>query len=571
MLEDAVEHLSRRVLEARKKTLGFLPADVSKPVVAICNSYSELNLAHLGFNYVSQKIREGVLMAGGMPIEFGLPAICDSMPRGKTSEKYVLPAREAMADAIEIYIATHAVFDAMVCVGTCDKVLPAILIAAARLNIPTVVVTGGPQIAALNHGMSHDTCAKLNRNRRVKLDPEKMIDEKRVKSMLLSGELTDEEFVELYYATNSNIGICRPYATAGTMNYFTESLGLALTGSALVPELSMEKTAYAKRAGETAVQLARAGIRARDIITRGSLENAIRGLVATGGAMNGVMHALAVANSAGIAMDYEDIERLAETTPFLIDLKNQHALDMTRFRAGGGILGVMKRLGDLVDRNAMTVDGRSLGELIDDTGELNSAIRTREAPLAPRGGIRVLKGSLAPRGALFNVSNIGSDRLKVEHRRRAAVFDSHEQFVAGLAVGLPYPDAAVVIRYEGPKGGPGMRETHRISEVIAHMNALGSDFLLITDGRYSGASDGFIIGYLAPEAAEPGAPLALVEDGDEIVVDIPQNRLDLNVPGEILAERARRFCPPVPDPLSDFPYLARYRRLVGPVDRGAIT
>jgi dihydroxy-acid dehydratase len=569
-IEDPIQKLSEGVVAARKKTLGFLNEDLAKPVVAICNSFSELNLAHLNFNNIAQKIREGVLMSGGAPVEFGMIAMCDSMAHGRLQEKYVLPAREIMADSIEAYINAHGVFDGMVCIGTCDKVLPAMLIAAARVNIPTVVVTGGPQFPALNQHVNQQCCASIRSRRRVDADPERMHDEKYIKALYLEEKITAEEFIDLYYSTNSNVGICRPYATAGTMNYFTEALGMALADSALVPELSTEKTLRAKQAGIQIMELVQTGTRPRDVITRRSVENAIRCVIATGGSMNVILHALAIANTAGVRMDYADIEQLSATTPFLIDLKNRHALDMAVFRGAGGVFGVMKRLGDVIHRDARTVNGRSIGELMDEIPQVGPTIAPREKAISPQGAIRVLRGTLAPRGALFNAANVPPEKLGQTYLRRAVVFDSYEDFAVSVAERTLEQNAAIVIRYEGPIGGPGMREAHRVSEVVNHLNLLQNDFVLITDGRYSGASNGFIIGYLAPEAGEPGSPLALVENGDEIRICLRENRLDLCLPPEEYRSRAENRQERLPSVPHEYAYLRRYRRLVGPTDQGAL-
>ncbi|GAA4215773.1 dihydroxy-acid dehydratase [Microbispora amethystogenes] len=569
-LHDPIQKLSDGVVAARKKTLGFRSADLSKPVIGIVNSYSELNLAQLSFSAMAQRVREGVLMAGGMPIESGMIALCDSMAHGRLHEKYILPGRDVMADSIETYVNAHGVFDGLVFIGTCDKVLPAMLIAAIRVDVPAVVVTGGPQIAELNHDVNQSVCADIQRRRRLDVDTERIGDEKYIKSLYLDDLITEEEFVDLYYSTNSTIGICRPYATAGTMNYFTEALGLALSGSALVPELSTEKALRAKDAGVRVVELARRGIRPSAIVNERSVENAIRSVIASGGSMNAILHALAVANTAGVDLDYSGISRLSSSTPFLVDLKNQHTLNMTLFRSAGGVLGVLKRLGSRVHRDVMTVDGVELGTLLDGLPKVGSSIADEGRALAPEGGIRVLRGSLAPRGALFNASNVPRDRLGLSEVRQAAVYDSYELFAADVATRALDPRAAVVIRFEGPIGGPGMREAHRVSEVINHLNLLNNDFLLITDGRFSGASNGFIIGYLAPEAAEPGSPLALVRNGDPIEISIPGNRLDLLVDEAELARRAAEGAPPPPPVPREYPYLRRYRRLVGPTDRGAL-
>ena len=573
-LDGAIDKLSSGVVRARKKTLGFLDEELDKPVIAIGNSFSELNLAHLNFNNVTQRVREGILMTGGAPIECGLIAMCDSMAHGRVEEKYILPSREIMADAIEAYITAHGVFDGMVCIGTCDKVLPAMAMAAVRVDVPTVIVTGGPQPLMLNQAATANACCEMGKRRSRRGagfdgDPDRLRDEKYVKSLYLDGKIDEEDFVDLYYSTNATPGTCRPYATAGTMNYFIEALGLSLFDSSLVPEGSTERGLRAKQAGIAAVRLAAARVRPRTIVTRESMENALRCVLATGGSMNVLLHALAIANTAGLDMDYGDVARLAATTPFLIDLKNEHALDMSRFRSSGGIFGVMRALGDLVHADVPTVNGQTVGELMDEV-ELGPAIHGRDKPISERGGIRVLRGSLAPRGAFFNTANVAAQRLSGAHVRRAAVFESFEHFAASAASGALAPEAAIVIRYEGPVGGPGMREAHRVAEVVNHLNLLDADHILITDGRYSGASNGFIIGYLAPEAGEPGSPLSLIEDGDRVRVSLDDDTLDWCVPPEEARRRAQEHVhtlPPIPD---GFPFLHRYRRLVGAVDRGAI-
>jgi dihydroxy-acid dehydratase len=379
-----------------------------------------------------------------------------------------------------------------------------------------------------------------------------------------------EEFVELYFSTQATIGICRPYATAGTMNYFTEAIGLALSGSALIPELSTEKAHLATAAGARAVALAAGGPRPSDIVTADSVRNGILSIIATGGSMNAILHALAVANTAGIDIDYRDVAAWSAATPFLVDLKNRHTVNMTEFRAAGGVLGVLKNLGSRVSRDVPTVDSVRLGELLDRVTDVGDAIACEARAVSPRGAIRVLTGTLAPRGALFNSANVHQDRLTLNEVRRAVVFDSYEDFAAGAVRGDLPAAAAVVIRFEGPIGGPGMREAHRVSEVVNHLNLLDQDLVLITDGRYSGASKGFVIGYLAPEAAEPGSPLALIRTGDPVVIDLPGDRLDLQVPPAELQRRAQSEVPGPPPVPTGYRYLARYRRLVGPTDRGAL-
>lgn len=566
----SIADLSNGVRRARKRSLGVLPRDEHKPLIAIANSYSQLNLAHLNFNRLAVRVREGVESAGGIPIEFGIPAICDSMGHGNEHQKHVLPSREVMADAIETYIRAHGVFDGMVCLGTCDKVIPAILMAAGRTGMPTIVVTGGPSNANANRQATKQACCAIKSRRTFEIPAELLEDEKYVKQLYLEGKLSCDEFVELYHATLATTGVCRPYATAGTMICFTEALGMSLSGSGLVPEHDQEKDDMARLAGERVVDLVRGSVGARTVITRQSVENGLRCVMAIGGAKNVILHAIAVARSAGVRMSFDDVERISRSTPLLVDLKNEFPRDITGFHQAGGVRGVLTRLRHLLNLDCRTVDNVPLRTLVERHGEVDPTIRSCDAPLRTEGGVVVLRGNLAPKGSLLNVCNLPAERRAATYVRNAQVFNSHEEFFAAAVRDALIPKAAILVRYEGPVGGPGMREAHRISEWLAHLNKMGDDFLLITDGRFSGASSGFIIGLVCPEASDPTSLLGLVEDGDQIEICLRKYEINLLVPASTLQDRrsSRKGGPqPIPE---GHTYLHRYRRLVTSADQGAV-
>lgn len=574
---DLIKRLSDGVLLARKKTLGCLTDDLSRPLIAICNSYSEINLAHLNFTFLAKKIREGVLLGGGIPIEFGMIAACDAIAHGRPHQKYILPAREVMADSIEVFLNAHGIFDALVCLGACDKVIPATLMAAMRANIPTIIVTGGPQFASLNTETNADVCSRIATKRAKEAAPveagfprERLFDERDIKTLYLDGKITDAEFTDLYYSTVSNVGVCRPYATAGTMLCVTEALGMCLSGSALIPQLSVEKGRQATLAGQTIMKLVRHNIRPKDIVTHASIENALRCLMAIGGAQNAILHLLAIANTAGIPFDYADVDRISRSTPFLIDLKRNFGRDISGFREAGGVIGVLRRIRGLIHEEVMTVDGVKLGTLIDETGQIGDVIKTVDNPISQHGGVLVMKGNLAQRGALLNIANVPEDKLRQRYVRKAITFNSQEEFCSYIITKKPDHEAVIIVRYEGPVGGPGMRESHRISEIINHFNLLHEDFILVTDGRFSGASQGFIIGYVAPEAANEQSLLGLIKDGDVVEICMQKREVNLLVGESEIAQRRLQHLPKLQEIPEHYQYLKKYRKLVQGAEVGAV-
>lgn len=508
-----IKPYTRAILKAHLCSCGVKYNEMGKPVIAIANSWNEIVPGHVHLRQVADAVKEGVIEAGGLPLEFNTIAVCDGIAQGHDGMKYSLPSRETIADSVEVMVNAHGIFDGMVALSSCDKIVPGMLMALARLNLPSVVVLGG---VMPNH-----------------IKPK---DSKEARKKFLAGELDEKGLVEISNQYYPSAGACPFLGTANTMQGLTESLGMAIPKSSWMRALSDEQLEAAKEAGRRSVALARAGITPKDIMTMDAFKNAISVLLAMGGSLNACLHLPAIAHELGIDLPMELFDEISRKVPFIAGVTpNNNEYTTNDLQRAGGIPALMKELAGNIHLNALTVTGKSVGENIENATVLDrEIIYTIDQPIDNEGGIAVLKGNLAERGALIKQSAV-AESLK-RFKGPAKVYNSEELFIQSFEAGEIQEGDAVVIRYEGPKGGPGMRELHRCTEVLGKFNRIA----LITDGRFSGASAGLSIGYLSPEAAEAGN-IALVENGDIIEIDIYNRLLELKVSDEELQIRRQKL------------------------------
>jgi dihydroxy-acid dehydratase len=511
------------------------------PVIGIANSWNEIVPGHVQMRDIAAAVKAGVLSRGGLPLEFNTIAMCDGIAQGHLGMRYALPSREVIADSLEVMVNGHAIFDGLVFITACDKITPAMLMAAARLNLPAVFATTGPMRP---------------------LGPASQ--KKALRQAFLRKEISEAELVRGGLEYYPCPGVCPFYGTANTMLAASEALGLLPPGDATALAGSADRLARAQAAGALAVELVSRAVCPRDLLDRRAFRNAARVVLASGGSLNALLHLPAVALEAGLSLEWDDFDRLSRQTPLLCALTPNGPFSAADFHLAGGVPALMKELEDLLDLEAQTVTGRTWGEILASLPReagTREVIRPRENPLRKEGGVAVLHGNLAPEGALVKQSAVPED-LQVL-RGPAQVFDSEEECVAAFEQAAVPDGSVIVIRYEGPQGSPGMREMHRITE----LSALLSRSAVVTDGRFSGASAGLSVGYVSPEAWE-GGPLALVEEGDAVLIDLPRRRLQLEVPEAELAERRRRWVLPAKDVESDF--LRTYRARSTSARQGAV-
>lgn len=529
-------------------SMGFLPEDLDKPLIAIVNPHNETMPGHVHLDTIAKAVREGVLAAGGTPIEFPTIGICDGIAQGNYGMHYPLASRELIADSIECMMNGHS-YDAMVLVTGCDKVTPGMLMAAARLNIPTISIGSGPMDTGYCGGKEVGYTDLMEASGAVQ-----------------RGIMTMEELEELEHSALPGCGACNLLGTANSMNFLAEALGMALPGSTL-PATSAKRIALAKITGKKILELYRKNIKPRDILTSEAFYNALLVDMAIGGSSNTVLHLAAIANEANIEFDFNMLEEIASETPHLVKLKpagDHFPIDLDR---AGGIAAVMKELMELgLLKDNLTVTTQNVFENIKGAKVKNrDVIRSKETAYSQTGGLALLYGNLAPDGSVCKKAGVVPKMLK--HRGPARVFDKEEYAVKAIYNGEIKPGDVVVIRYEGPKGGPGMREMLTPTSAIIGMG-LGDKVALVTDGRFSGATRGAAIGHVSPEAADGGL-IAFVEDGDIISIDIEKGVLTLEVPNEIIEERKKNWIPPAP-PVQKGSYLDRYSRMVSSAMSGAI-
>ena len=532
------------------KAMGYTDEELAGPLIGVANSFNEIIPGHFHLRAVTEAVKSGIRAAGGTPVEFGVPGVCDGIAMGHEGMRYSLPSRELIADTVEIMAQAH-MFDGLVLVPNCDKIVPGMLMAAGRLNLPAVVVSGGPMLAG-------------------ELDGEK-IDLNTVFEGVgahAAGKIPAEQLQRIEDRACPGCGSCSGMFTANTMNCLAEVLGMALPGNGTIPAVDARRIRLAKAAGRKVMELVRAGLRPREIMTKTAFVNAFTVDMAIGGSTNTILHLPAIAREVGVEIDLNQINEISRRTPHLCHLRPAGPHHIEDLDAAGGIPAVMAVLAEkeLVDTSCRTVTGRTVGENIEGARVLRSdVIRPLDNPHNQQGGLAVLFGSLAPGGAV--VKQAAVDPAMLIHEGPARVFDSEEEAVEAIMGGRINPGDVVVIRYEGPKGGPGMREMLTPTSAIAGMG-LDKEVALLTDGRFSGATRGASIGHVSPEAAE-GGPIALVEEGDRIRIDIPGCRLDLLVSGEELAARQKKWR--APSPRITHGYLARYTKQVRSAGTGAIT
>ena len=529
--------------------LGMTEEEMERPLVGIVCSYNEIVPGHMNLDKIANAVKMGVAMAGGTPIMFPAIAVCDGIAMGHEGMKYSLVTRDLIADSTECMAKAHQ-FDALVMIPNCDKNVPGLLMAAARVNVPTVFVSGGPMLAG--HVGGHKTSLSS------------MFEAVGANA---AGKMSLEELNEYECKACPTCGSCSGMYTANSMNCLTEALGMGLKGNGTIPAVYSERLKLAKHAGMAVMELYRKNIRPRDIMTKDAILNALTVDMALGCSTNSMLHLPAIAHEVGFDFDISFANEISEKTPNLCHLAPAGPTYMEDLNEAGGVYAVMNELRELglLHEDCITVTGNTIGENIKDCENKNpQVIRPLDNPYSKTGGLAVLKGNLSPDGSVVKRSAV-VDEMMV-HKGPARVFECEEDAIVAIKGGKIVPGDVVVIRYEGPKGGPGMREMLNPTSAIAGMG-LGSSVALITDGRFSGASRGASIGHVSPEAAV-GGPIALVEEGDIIKINIPEMTLELDVSDEVLAERRKNWTPREPKVTTG--YLARYASMVTSGNRGAI-
>ena len=529
--------------------LGLTEEEMKRPLIGIVNSYNEIVPGHMNLDKITEAVKMGVAMAGGVPRVFPAIAVCDGIAMGHVGMKYSLVTRDLIADSTECMATAHQ-FDALVMIPNCDKNVPGLLMAAARLNIPTIFVSGGPMLAGHVHGRKRSLSSMFE-----------------AVGEHAAGKMTDEDVVEYENKVCPTCGSCSGMYTANSMNCLTEVLGMGLKGNGTIPAVYSERIRLAKMAGMQIMELLKKDIRPRDIMTEKAFMNALTVDMALGCSTNSMLHLPAIAHEAGVELNVDIANEISARTPNVCHLAPAGPTYMEDLNEAGGVYAVMNELSEknLLNLDCMTVTGKTVGENIKGCKNLNpEVIRPLDNPYSTTGGLAILKGNLAPDSGVVKRSAVVPEMMV--HEGPARVFDCEEDAIAAILGGKINPGDVVVIRYEGPKGGPGMREMLNPTSAIAGMG-LGSSVALITDGRFSGASRGASIGHVSPEAAV-GGPIALVEEGDIIKIDSPNCSLQLDVSDEVLAERRSKWQPREPKITTG--YLARYASLVTSGNRGAI-
>jgi dihydroxy-acid dehydratase len=539
----------RAPTRAMLKAVGFTDDDLSRPIVGVANTWIEIGPCNFHLRRLAAKVKEGIRAAGATPMEFNTVSISDGISMGAEGMKCSLISREVIADSIEL-VARGNHFDALVCLSGCDKTNPGVVMALARLNIPGLALYGGS--IAPGHLGDRDLTIQ---------------DVFEAVGAYSSGRIKEEQLKSVENMACPGAGACGGQFTANTMSTVMEFLGISPMGSNGIPATAAEKDEAAFNAGKLVVELLRRDLRPSEILTRKSIENAIASVAATGGSTNAVLHLLAIAREAGIELNIDDFDRISARTPLIADLKPGGRFVANDLYKAGGIKLVAKRLieAGLIHEDTLTVTGKTLKEAAQDAQEETGqeVVRPMANPLKPTGGLVILKGNLAPEGCVVKVA--GYERLI--HKGPARVFDREEDAFAAVQKGRIRADDVVVIRYEGPKGGPGMREMLGVTAALVGAG-LGDSVALLTDGRFSGATHGLMAGHVAPEAAH-GGPIAALRDGDTIVFDIAARRLDVQISEEEMSARLRRWAPPPPRYTSGV--MAKYAKLVSSASQGAVT
>ena len=532
------------------KAMGYIDEELDRPLIGVVNSFNEIVPGHIHLNTITKAVKEGVRMAGGTPIEFPSIAVCDGIAMGHVGMKYSLASRELIADSIEIMATAHA-FDALVLIPNCDKVVPGMLMAAARLNIPAVVVSGGPMLTGKSVGKkdtdlntAFEAIGAFN-----------------------AGKIDEDELKSFEDSVCPGCGSCSGMFTANSMNCLTEVLGMGLPGNGTVPAVFAERIRLAKKAGIQVMEMLKRNIKPRDIMNEANFKNALACDMALGCSTNSILHLPAIANEAGVIINLEEVNEISAKTPHLCKLAPAGHHHLEDLYYAGGIQALMKTLADakLIDDSLMTVTGKTISENLQGVTNKNpEVIHPLDNPYSPTGGLAILFGNLSPDGCVVKQAAVAPEMLT--HQGPARVFNSEEDATSAINGGKIVAGDVVVIRYEGPKGGPGMREMLFPTSAIAGMG-LDKDVALITDGRFSGATRGAAIGHVSPEAASGGV-IGLVEEGDIIIIDIPNRSIKLKVDDAILKERKAAWVPL--EPKIKTGYLGRYSKLVTSASTGAV-
>ena len=531
------------------KAMGYTDEEISRPLIGIANSKNDIVPGHIHLDTITEAVKAGVRIAGGTPVEFGVIGICDGIAMGHAGMKYSLASRELIADSCESMGLAHS-FDGMVFIPNCDKIVPGMLMAAARVNVPSVVVSGGPMLSVKRKGRHLDLNSVFEAVGACK-----------------AGTMTEDEVAELEDHACPGCGSCSGMFTANSMNCLTEVLGMGLTGNGTIPAVYAERTRLAKQAGMKVMELVEKGIRPSDIMTADAFENALTVDMALGCSTNSVLHLPAIANELGIEINLDIINEISSRVPNLCKLSPAGRHHIQDLYAAGGVQAVMKELSvkSLLHLDLITATGRTVGENISKAEVLDrDVIRSIDEPYSITGGIAVLRGNIAADGAVVKRSAVAKEMLV--HKGPARVFDSEDDAIRAIYDGKINKGDVVIIRYEGPKGGPGMREMLGPTSAIAGMG-LDKEVALITDGRFSGASRGASIGHVSPEAMEGGL-IAAVQEGDFISIDIPEGKLNADVPDEELKRRLAAW--KAPQPRITTGYLGRYARQVTSASTGAV-
>ncbi len=536
------------------KAMGYTDTEIHRPLIGIANAANDIIPGHIQLNTIMEAVKAGIYMAGGTPVEFGVIGVCDGIAMNHVGMKYSLASRELIADSVEIMATAHA-FDALVMISSCDKIVPGMLMAAARLNIPAIFICGGPMLAGI-HPDSHSDPKKID-----------LISVFESVGAVKSGKMTEDELSRIEDAACPTCGSCAGMFTANSMNCLTEAIGMGLPGNGTIPSVMSARIRLAKETGMKIVELLEKGVTPGGILTKEAFRNALTVDMALGCSTNTVLHLAAIAREAGVDFDLNLINHISQSTPHLCSLSpggKHHVEDLYR---AGGIPAVMHELfrAGLINGDCLTVTGKTMAETFSRAAILNpDVIRTIDRPYHKQGGLAVLFGNLAPDGCVVKQSAVRDEMLR--HNGPARVFDSETSACEAILSGRIQKGDVVVIRYEGPKGGPGMQEMLSPTSAIAGMG-LDAYVALITDGRFSGGTRGAAIGHISPEAASGGV-IAIVCEGDMISIDIPEKTITLNVQDAVIQDRLSAWKPPKPKITSG--YLARYSRNVSSASTGAV-
>ncbi|AQU03149.1 MAG: dihydroxy-acid dehydratase [Dehalococcoides mccartyi] len=549
--EDVKLGIERAPHRSLLRALGLNTESFQKPFIGIVNSFTEVVPGHIHLRRISEAVKEGINAAGGVGFEFNTIAVCDGIAMNHAGMKYSLPSREIIANTVEIMAMAHA-FDGLVFIPNCDKVVPGMLMAACRLNIPSIFVSGGPMLAGRLRKNDQVSCVDLN-----------SVFE--AVGQVAKGQMTEEELLELEKVACPGCGSCAGMFTANTMNCLTEALGMALPGNGTIPAVDSRRTQLAKDTGKQILKLIKDNTCPKDIITPDAIYNAFSLDVALGGSTNSVLHVMAVAREAGADFSLEEINRVSDTTPNLCKLRPSGPYHIENLDQAGGIGSVLKELKPWLKNDARTVSGKTIGQMADAAPKAdNKVIRFASNPYSPKGGLAILFGNLAPSGSVVKRSAVAPEMMV--HRGPARIFDSEELATKAIMGGKITPGDVLVIRYEGPKGGPGMREMLTPTSLLAGMG-LDKEVALITDGRFSGATRGAAMGHVSPEAAARG-PIAALRDGDMINIDIHNYKLSVELSDEEIQKRLANV--PAFKPKITSGYLKYYTENVTSASTGAV-